>query len=107
MMAVQTSDDMQARELMVDVATFTDAESRQAFYARIGERSMTPLWENLHALVLAQPATPAQPHLWQYDDMARPFLMEAGQLWRIPASRDRRLSHVHYMQGCNWCCPAT
>jgi gentisate 1,2-dioxygenase len=80
MMAVQTSDDMQARELMVDVATFTDAESRQAFYARIGERSMTPLWENLHALVLAQPATPAQPHLWQYDDMARPFLMEAGQL---------------------------
>ena len=53
---------------------------RQNFYASIGENSMTPLWESLHALVLKQPASPAIPHLWRYDDMAKPFLTEAGQL---------------------------
>ena len=53
---------------------------RQDFYARIGQHGMTPLWESLHALVLAQPASPALPYLWQYDEMARPFLMEAGEL---------------------------
>jgi gentisate 1,2-dioxygenase len=55
-------------------------DQRQAFYARIGAHCMTPLWESLHALVLKQPASPARPHVWQYDDMARPFLMEAGTL---------------------------
>lgn len=53
---------------------------RQEYYNRIGEHSMSPLWESLHALVLSQPATPAVPHLWQYDDMAKALLMEAGAL---------------------------
>lgn len=68
---------------MTGVATHTNAEAedrRRDFYTRIGEHSMTPLWESLHALVLKQPASPALPHLWRYDAMARPFLMEAGQL---------------------------
>ena len=68
---------------MTNVPILTDAETqkqRQDFYTRIGEHSMTPLWESLHALVLKQPASPALPHLWRYDDMARPFLTEAGQL---------------------------
>jgi gentisate 1,2-dioxygenase len=68
---------------MTSVSRLAQAETqmqRQAFYARIGEHSMTPLWESLHALVLKQPASPALPHLWRYDDMARPFLAEAGQL---------------------------
>jgi gentisate 1,2-dioxygenase len=55
-------------------------DERQAFYARIGAHCMTPLWESLHALVLTQPSSPARPHLWPYDSMARPFLMEAGAL---------------------------
>jgi gentisate 1,2-dioxygenase len=68
---------------MTSDSMLTPAEAqmqRQEFYARIGEHSMTPLWESLHALVLKQPASPALPHLWQYDEMAKPFLAEAGQL---------------------------
>lgn len=53
---------------------------RQEYYDRIGTHCMSPLWESLHALVLNQPASPAIPHLWQYDDMAKELLMEAGGL---------------------------
>lgn len=53
---------------------------RQEYYNRIGQHSMSPLWESLHALVLSQPASPAVAHLWQYDDMAKKLLMEAGEL---------------------------
>jgi gentisate 1,2-dioxygenase len=53
---------------------------RQDFYRRIAEYHMSPLWESLHALVLPQPNSPAKPHIWHYDDEARPFLMEAGAL---------------------------
>ena len=31
---------------------------RQAFYDRIGEHSLAPLWESLHALVTNTPTTP-------------------------------------------------
>jgi gentisate 1,2-dioxygenase len=68
---------------MSDASMLTDVErqtQRQNFYASIGKHSMTPLWESLHALVLKQPASPAIPHLWRYDDMAKAFLTEAGQL---------------------------
>jgi gentisate 1,2-dioxygenase len=58
-------------------ATATSSPSgRQAFYDRIGEHSMAPLWENLHHLVSRAPDTPAQPAIWHYDDVVRPFLME-------------------------------
>jgi gentisate 1,2-dioxygenase len=40
---------------------------------------MTPLWEVLHALVPAQPATPCVPAFWRYQDV-RPYLMQAGEL---------------------------
>lgn len=53
---------------------------RQEYYNRIARHNMTPLWESLHALVIGQPASPAVPHLWQYDDMAKALLMEAGEL---------------------------
>jgi gentisate 1,2-dioxygenase len=52
---------------------------RKAYYQRIAGLSMTPLWEVLHALVPAQPASPCQPALWRYADV-RPFLLESGQL---------------------------
>lgn len=57
----------------------TTAE-RADFYARIGREHMAPLWESLHDLVTPQPRTPAVPHIWHYDRMARPLLMEAGRL---------------------------
>jgi gentisate 1,2-dioxygenase len=62
-------------------ATATSSPSgRQQFYDRIGEHSMAPLWENLHRLVTRTPDTPAQPAIWHYDEVVRPFLMESGSL---------------------------
>ena len=52
---------------------------RQAFYKRIDEDSLTPLWEVLGNLVPPQPATSCVPALWRYAHV-RTFLMEAGRL---------------------------
>src|SRR6478609_429479 len=56
------------------------AGERQAFYDRIGEHSLAPLWERLHSMVTRQPVTPALPAKWDYDQVVRPFLMQAGGL---------------------------
>jgi gentisate 1,2-dioxygenase len=53
---------------------------RQKFYDRLARLDMAPLWESLHALVLKQPASPARPFIWRYQDQVRDLLMEAGQL---------------------------
>jgi gentisate 1,2-dioxygenase len=53
---------------------------RQAFYDQISPHSLAPLWERLHMLVTRQPATPAQPGYWNYDQVVRPHLMRAGSL---------------------------
>ncbi|WP_137919818.1 gentisate 1,2-dioxygenase [Hydrogenophaga sp. 2FB] len=52
---------------------------REAYYARIGQHSMTPLWEVLGALVPPQPRSPIEPALWRYADL-RQHVMEAGRL---------------------------
>jgi gentisate 1,2-dioxygenase len=52
---------------------------RAAYYERIGEQHMTPLWEVLGALVPPQPRSPAQAALWQYARL-REQVMEAGRL---------------------------
>jgi gentisate 1,2-dioxygenase len=55
------------------------AQARAAFYARIDEENLTPLWEVLSALVPPTPTTPCVPAMWRYQDF-RPYLMEAGRL---------------------------
>ena len=64
---------------MNDTAIAPSTE-RQAFYDRIGEHSLAPLWERLHSMVTRAPVTPALPTLWDYDAVVRPFLMQAGDL---------------------------
>lgn len=53
--------------------------ARADFYARIGEHSMTPLWEVLKGLITPEPKSPAVPALWRYDEV-RSFVLEAGDL---------------------------
>jgi len=53
--------------------------NRQAFYARLAERSAAPLWEVLSALVTPEPRSPCRPHRWRWAEM-RALLMEAGGL---------------------------
>jgi gentisate 1,2-dioxygenase len=53
---------------------------RQAFYDQIDAHSMAPLWERLHGVVSPTPKSPALPYLWDYDNVARPYLTQAGSL---------------------------
>jgi gentisate 1,2-dioxygenase len=53
---------------------------RQEFYDQIGAHSLAPLWERLHSLVTRAPVTPAVPAYWDYDDVVRPYLLQAGSL---------------------------
>ena len=52
---------------------------RKAFYDRIDQHHLTPLWEVLGSLVIAQPNSPCVPALWHYDGI-REHLLEAGRL---------------------------
>jgi gentisate 1,2-dioxygenase len=52
---------------------------REAFYRRIAEASMTPLWEVMSALVPERPESPCVPAIWRYEQV-RPWLLESGQL---------------------------
>jgi gentisate 1,2-dioxygenase len=56
------------------------SEERDSFYKRISEGNLTPLWESLHLLVTKEPVTPVLPHVWDFDNAIRPWLMEAGAL---------------------------
>ncbi|HEX5685833.1 MAG TPA: gentisate 1,2-dioxygenase [Ideonella sp.] len=53
--------------------------ARAAYYDRIGEHHMTPLWEVLHALVPPLPSPRAQATMWRYAQL-RERVLEAGRL---------------------------
>ncbi len=61
------------------LAAASNPAARQAFYARIGQLGMTPLWEVLGALVPAQPNSPVAAALWRYHAI-REHVLEAGRL---------------------------
>ena len=52
---------------------------RKAFYERIDQHHLTPLWEVLSSLVIPQPKSPCVPAHWRYDAI-RDYLLEAGRL---------------------------
>ncbi len=57
----------------------TAPSERKDFYEAINPENLTPLWEVLGRLVPDSPTTPAQPHLWSYQQ-TREHLMRAGEL---------------------------
>jgi gentisate 1,2-dioxygenase len=52
---------------------------REAYYDRIKGLNLKPLWEELHALVPREPASPCVAALWRYAEI-RPYLMESADL---------------------------
>lgn len=52
---------------------------REAFYAKIAERGLAPLWEVLKGIQTREPRPPEVPAWWHYEQV-RPMLMEAGGL---------------------------
>ena len=43
----------------------TSTNDRKAFYDRIGQQNLTPLWEVLHGLVTPEPVHKVQPAIWR------------------------------------------
>jgi gentisate 1,2-dioxygenase len=52
---------------------------RDAYYRRIAQANLTPLWEVMSSLVPEQPHSPCLPAIWRYQQV-RPWLMESGRL---------------------------
>jgi len=52
---------------------------REAFYTRIGQQNLTPLWLSLANLVTSEPISGCEPFGWHFDDI-RVAMMEAGNL---------------------------
>ncbi len=50
-----------------------------SYYSRLSQKNIAPLWEVLKDLVTTEPATPALPAHWPYQEV-RPLLFEAGRL---------------------------
>lgn len=51
----------------------------ETLYAEMAPRSLTPLWESLHALVTPEPVSPAVPWRWTFGEV-RDYLMRAGDI---------------------------
>lgn len=61
------------------IQTTTDTPERRAFYARISEQNLTPLWLSLADLVTPVPKSPCRPAFWRFADI-RAAMIEAGGL---------------------------
>jgi gentisate 1,2-dioxygenase len=72
--AVQASDKKKAQ-----VYEGSKDPKRAAFYEKISQRDMTPLWEVLKDLVAKNPKSIAAPAIWHFDEV-KPMVEEAGGL---------------------------
>lgn len=57
----------------------SNQSERQSFYKKIGQASVTPLWEVLHALIPPLPKTPCVPAIFKWREL-QPWVMEAGEI---------------------------
>lgn len=64
---------------VTDSRELSRQDIRADFYKKIDTYNLTPLWENLDALVPKSPKTSAVPAIWRYAD-ARRYLLESGDL---------------------------
>ncbi|WP_250478165.1 gentisate 1,2-dioxygenase [Caballeronia sp. INML1] len=53
--------------------------SRAAYYTKIAQQRMAPLWESLHNLVPKTPQPEAEPAIWKYSEV-RELVMQAGDV---------------------------
>src|SRR5580765_7114948 len=59
--------------------TVSETPERLAFYERIGQKHLTPLWTSLARLVTPEPVSGCQPAAWSFADI-RAAMIEAGNL---------------------------
>jgi gentisate 1,2-dioxygenase len=66
------------------------SDARKAFYERIAEHNLAPLWERISTLVKPSPRPAAQAFLWQYA-VVRPHLVASGLLLSVEEAERRVL----------------
>lgn len=74
------------------VADAPNQAEREKFYAKVEERDLSPLWTR--TLVQSEPKLfiKSRPHLWDFDNVLRPLLLEAGGLITAQEANRRVLS---------------
>jgi gentisate 1,2-dioxygenase len=60
-------------------APSAETPERLAFYERIGQKHLTPLWTSLAKLVTPEPVSGCQPAAWSFEEI-RAAMIEAGRL---------------------------
>ena len=60
-------------------ASATETPERLAFYERISQKRLTPLWTSLGMLVTPEPVSGCQPAAWWFAEI-RAAMIEAGGL---------------------------
>ena len=60
------------------VSSSAQHAQREAFYARIDDHYLAPLWTRLKALVPQEPTPVGVPYRWRYEEL-RPFVLESAQ----------------------------
>lgn len=56
-----------------------ETPERRAYYDKIADQNLSPLWSVLSNIITTEPKSPCRPHMWQFDKV-RERLMEAGKL---------------------------
>lgn len=57
----------------------TQSAAREAYYGKIAERNLSPLWESLHTLVPTAPRPQSVAAIWKYAQL-RELIMESGRV---------------------------
>jgi gentisate 1,2-dioxygenase len=76
--------------LPTGVTSKQESEVRKAYYDRISENHLAPLWERMSTLVTPSPRTTAQPVCWRFTEV-RPCLLAAGSLLSVEEAERRVL----------------
>jgi gentisate 1,2-dioxygenase len=61
-------------------ATGGNAAARERYYAKVGAKDLSALWTTTLVPPLPKNHIRARPHLWDFDNVLRPLLLEAGGL---------------------------
>jgi len=73
-----------------DVTSVHRSDARKAFYERIAEHNLAPLWERISTLVKPSPRPATQAFRWQYA-VIRPHLVASGSMLSVEEAERRVL----------------
>jgi gentisate 1,2-dioxygenase len=87
----QHTDNCREQHVMATEQVATSPE-REAFYAKVEAKDLSPLWTRTLVPPLPRNFVKAKPHLWDFDNVLKPLLLEAGGLITAQEANRRVLS---------------